>query len=381
MSLDPEKVFIPSKLCWPEGIDEHIFLEHYWQKKPLLIRQAFPEFSTPLSANELAGLAMEPDTTPRIIHHKDNERYEVEHGPFDEERFGSLQKNNWSLLVTDVEKHYPPIDAYLNPFRFLPSWRIDDLMISYAPDGASVGAHVDEYDVFLLQASGTRHWAIDSRSNTDVSLVQGSTLKILANFNANENYELEPGDILYLPPGVPHHGIAVGEDCTTWSVGFRAPTHAEIMLEFTQMLSTEHEQTRYRDPLLSVSTVGEITSNSIEQFLAVYKSATQISFDTAASLSGRLITQPLFNEVDRDPDDTLIDSSDYWIKHPFSRFAFHSDKSSTTLFADAQAYDCSMALAKTLCKGEIIELQNLNTQDAAVVGQLISDGCMQVAEA
>ena len=148
---------------WPSDIDECIFLDQFWQKKPLLIRQAFPDFVTPLPADELAGLSLEPDTSGRIIVRDSNGAYTLEHGPFAENRFATLTDNQWSLLVTDVEKHIPEFIAYLQPFRFIPDWRIDDLMVSYAPDGASVGAHVDDYDVFLLQASGKRRWLIEDK--------------------------------------------------------------------------------------------------------------------------------------------------------------------------------------------------------------------------
>ena len=144
-----------SKVNWPDGLSEQAFLDEYWQQKPLLIKQGLPGFETPISPDELAGLAIEEDTTPRLILQNAAGEFTVENGPFDAERFATLQYNDWSLLVTDVEKHLPDISEYLTPFQFLPSWRIDDLMISYAPDGASVGAHVDEYDVFLNRLNGS----------------------------------------------------------------------------------------------------------------------------------------------------------------------------------------------------------------------------------
>ncbi|MFK7893026.1 MAG: cupin domain-containing protein, partial [Granulosicoccus sp.] len=131
-------------VSWPEGLDESVFLRDYWQQKPLLLRDAFPGFETPLTADELAGLSVETDTTARLITCDDDDIYQLENGPFPEERFAQLTDNRWSLLVTDVEKLLPELRAWMEPFSFLPQWRVDDLMISYAPDGASVGAHVDE---------------------------------------------------------------------------------------------------------------------------------------------------------------------------------------------------------------------------------------------
>ena len=237
----------PYGICWPDGIDEEHFLSEYWQKKPLLIRQAFPSFVTPLPADELAGLSLDPDTTPRLIMQDSGGDYHVEYGPFDETRFSSLTGNNWSLLVTDVDKHIPQLATYLDPFHFLPNWRIDDLMISYAPEGASVGAHVDDYDVFLLQASGQRRWSIDLDASRNQQLLADAQLKLLSSFQADEVWELMPGDMLYLPPGIGHHGVASSEQCTTWSVGFRAPASDELLLRLAELISEKEPPERFTD--------------------------------------------------------------------------------------------------------------------------------------
>ena len=365
-----------SKLNWPKGLSDQAFLDEYWQQKPLLIKQGLPDFETPISPDELAGLAIEEDTTPRLILQNSAGEYSVEHGPFDEERFASLQHNDWSLLVTDVEKHLPDIGEYLTPFQFLPSWRIDDLMISYAPDGASVGAHIDEYDVFLIQASGTRRWKIDDSDNPDVSLVEDATLKLLANFNASHTFDLNAGDILYLPPGVPHHGIAIGDDCTTWSVGFRAPAIADIISEFSELIGSELPALRYTDPKLRVAKPGEICSDSIARFGQLWREATQLSDEQLASLVGRLVSTPSI-DIERETISASNMVDKYWTKHSFSCFAFNTSAQATFLYVDSEEYECSHEFATQLCSGMVINGQQLNDQDKHVLTQLLAAGAMQ----
>lgn len=368
-----------SKIIWPDGLSDQAFLDEYWQQKPLLIKQGLPDFETPISPDELAGLAIEEDTTPRLILQDSDGEYSVENGPFEEERFATLQNNDWSLLVTDVEKHLPEISEYLTPFQFLPSWRIDDLMISYAPEGASVGAHVDEYDVFLLQASGTRRWMIDDSDSPDVSLVERATLKLLATFNASQTFDLSPGDILYLPPGVPHHGVAIGDDCTTWSVGFRAPALADIVNEFSELLASELPPSRYTDPKLQVATPGEISGESIARFGQLWRDATQLTDEQLASLVGRLVSTPSIDIERESISGNRILELD-WIKHPFSRFAFITTTKTTHLFVDSEIYQCSNEFAKQLCAGEIVSGPSLNEQDKSVLTQLLAAGAMQAAD-
>lgn len=222
------------------------FLKQYWQKKPLLIRNAFPEFATsrnnPLSPDELAGLATEKDVHARIIrgsHQKDD--WQLEYGPFDAARFAKLKGNDWSLLVSDVEKHLPYFAKYIDYFRFIPDWRIDDLMISYAPKGGSVGRHIDHYDVFLLQTYGTRRWQIETTASDEAEIIAGQEIELLAEFNATASWVLKPGDMLYLPPAFAHYGVAL-EDCMTWSFGFRAPSYVDLVNEYAANCAASLEQ-------------------------------------------------------------------------------------------------------------------------------------------
>ncbi len=239
---------MPKQLDFPQGLDAAAFLREFWQRRPLLIRDAFPGFRSPLSGDELAGLACEPGVESRIVLEDGVRPWEVRHGPFAEADFAALPETHWTLLVQDVDKHVPAVAALLECFDFLPRWRLDDIMISFAADQGSVGPHTDEYDVFLIQAQGRRRWRIDPHPDPEARCVPGLDLRILERFEAREQWVLEPGDCLYLPPGVPHWGIAEGP-CMTWSVGLRAPDWRELGgAWFDQVAATRLPRARYRDP-------------------------------------------------------------------------------------------------------------------------------------
>lgn len=244
-------------LHFPNGLDADRFLAEYWQRRPLLLRAALPDFRCPLPADELAGLACEPQVEARLVLERGPQGpWELRHGPFDEDTFATLPDSHWTLLVQDVDKHVPEVASLLRAFGFIPNWRLDDIMISYAADQGSVGPHVDAYDVFLIQVEGERRWRIDASEAPDLSCIPGLDLRILEHFAPTDDWVLGPGDILYLPPGVPHWGIAEGE-CMTWSVGLRAPAWRELAADWC-----EHQGARalpagrYRDPGLSPQTHG-----------------------------------------------------------------------------------------------------------------------------
>jgi 50S ribosomal protein L16 3-hydroxylase len=247
---------------WPTkphlGCEPEVFLHRFWQKKPKLIRTALGDFNCPITANDLAALAMESHVSSRLVSGK-NKRFRVENGPFTEQRLTQLADKDWTLLVQAVDQFDPDVRALLNLFSFLPNWRIEDVMVSYAVAGGSVGAHVDQYDVFLLQVRGQRRWQIDDRKSAQTpdaqKFIEGAPLKLLQRFEPNRDWVLSPGDMLYLPPGVPHHGIALDNDCMTFSIGLRAPSTAEMLRD---LLDTEvfSEQLRYGDPDLTLSESG-----------------------------------------------------------------------------------------------------------------------------
>lgn len=224
------------------------FLQEYWQQKPLLIRQALANYQCPVSPEELAGLALEDDVVSRLIRETGKQPgWQVRHGPIDEQTFLQLPEQRWTLLVQEVDRHVDEIAALLQHFDFLPRWRIDDIMISYAADQGSVGPHVDQYDVFLLQGMGQRRWQLDQQT-TSRDHIEGLELAILEQFTVTDDWTLDPGDMLYLPAGIPHHGVAQGP-CMTVSIGCRAPDQRELLEGVLEqaLLDSDYPRQRYRD--------------------------------------------------------------------------------------------------------------------------------------
>lgn len=230
------------------SISPRDFLKNYWQKKPLLIRQAIPGFQPLLSRDALFELAAQDDVESRLITNF-RQQWKLQHGPFPE--LPAVSRKNWTVLVQGVNLHDDEAERLLNRFRFVPDARLDDLMISYATDTGGVGPHIDSYDVFLLQAQGQRRWRIGAQK--DMAMVEGLPLKILRNFAPTQEYVLEPGDMLYLPPQWAHEGVAVGE-CMTYSVGFRTPSWQELGEAFLNFMADNVDLPgRYADPDLAFS--------------------------------------------------------------------------------------------------------------------------------
>jgi 50S ribosomal protein L16 3-hydroxylase len=229
----------------PVGIDPAAFMKRQWQREPLLFRGAFPRFADPLSPREVLALAGSPDASSRLVRRRGSS-WKVEHGPFPASRFKQLPRRDWTVLVQDTNHFSRSADELLAQFDFIPHARIDDVMVSYAVPGGSVGPHVDSYDVFLLQGRGRRRWQISAQK--DHAFIPGLDLKILARFAPDAEWVLEAGDMLYLPPGVAHHGVAESE-CLTWSIGFRAPADTELVRGFLDHLHDRLDPAgQYQDP-------------------------------------------------------------------------------------------------------------------------------------
>lgn len=271
------------------GLSARQFIEEYWQKKPLLVRNAFPGFGDMLSPNELAGLACEEDVQSRIVLNQRG-KWKLENGPFEEERFARLPKKDWALLVQGVNHHLPEADALLHEFDFIPRARLDDLMVSFAPDGGGVGPHFDSYDVFLLQGLGQRLWRVSSQQ--DMTLLPDVPLRILQNFDTDEEWVLNPGDMLYLPPKLAHWGIAMG-DCMTYSIGFRAPSAQELGTQFLGFMQERLcMQGMYADPdLQSQDRPAELSQQMLVKVEAMLRNITWKSEDVADFI-GTYITEP-----------------------------------------------------------------------------------------
>lgn len=210
------------------GLTAAEFLRDYWQKKPLLVRNAFPELAFRLNEEDLMELAQEEGVEARIVLEKGKKPWELRRGPFDAKDFKQLPATHWTLLVQAVDHYLPALADYLEHFSFLPSWRIDDIMISYAVEGGSVGPHFDQYDVFLVQGFGQRRWQLGQHCNDESPRVAGTPLRILQDMEAHFDEVVNPGDLLYVPPGMAHHGVAL-TSCTTYSIGLRAPALAHML--------------------------------------------------------------------------------------------------------------------------------------------------------
>ena len=248
-------------------ISPQTFMKRYWQKTPLLIRQAIPNFKPLLERTALLELACDEDVEARVVARMPGSaQWKLKSGPFTRRALPALKTPDWTLLVQGVDLHHDAVRALMDQFRFIPDARLDDVMISYATQGGGVGPHFDSYDVFLLQAQGRRRWQISAQK--DLTLQDGVPLKILANFQPTQTFVLEPGDMLYLPPRYAHDGVALDE-CMTYSIGFRAPKRGELAAELLQRLADDAMETAgaalYKDARQSaVSNAAEIPSAVFE---------------------------------------------------------------------------------------------------------------------
>ncbi len=370
------------------------FLGDYWQKQPLLIRNALPDVKPPVSPDELAGLACEAQVESRLIRH-DSVRgnWELSHGPFSGSTFTSLPATNWTLLVQAVDHWVPTAAEFLEKFYFIPSWRVDDLMISYSGDKGGVGPHYDHYDVFLVQVSGRRQWEVGGIYDESSPRRPDTPLKILTEWEPEQCWILESGDVLYVPPRVGHNGIAVGEDCMTCSVGFRAPSHRDILRDFSEYLGGRlSEDVRYTDPdLVAQSHHGEITPyavKKVKQILSLY-------IDDSDQLSqwfGQFMTSPKYPEEEFSKEEYSLETIRQHLKvggkvfkNEGSRFAFQIRGRDLWLFVDGRQYRCPkemIGLVKTLCGERMIEIDIalISEQDLSLLLDLLNHGSLYLSD-
>ncbi|HEX3897484.1 MAG TPA: cupin domain-containing protein [Rudaea sp.] len=337
------------------GMSPAQFLRGYWQKKPLLIRGAFAAKNDWIAPNDLAGLACEELALSRIVKH-DAKRdcWTVRNGPFTEKDFAKLPKKDWTLLVQDVDKWDTDVAPILDAFSFIPSWRIDDVMVSYAEDRGGVGAHVDHYDVFLIQGIGRRRWRIDADKKNGHEFRDDAELKLLRKFTPTHEWILEPGDALYLPPGIAHEGTATGE-CMTFSVGMRAPSNAELMLDFSEFLAeTLGDDLRYADPdLTSVNDPNEITDHALKRLRASLPRFADVDKSTLATWFGKFITRyraahdaaPSPKQITKAQLARILPTHDI-VRNPWSRMAWTRDGRNALLFIAGESYSCPQNVAE-----------------------------------
>lgn len=371
------------------------FLRDYWQQKPVLIRQAFANFDNPISAEELAGLSLEEDIESRLILEHglppSKQPWQLLCGPFEDDIYTQLPTSHWTLLVQAVDQVVPEVADLLDHFRFLPSWRLDDVMVSYASDGGSVGPHFDYYDVFLLQGQGQRHWQIGQTASASDPRLANTDLSILQEFITQEEWTLNAGDMLYIPPQVAHWGTAVGEDCMTYSVGFRAPSQADILTDFAQHISAQlNEDQRYQDANLTRSkNPSLLDEQAIDRVQQCLQQLSQ-NRDTIAQWFGQHMTERKYPEQAIHPEEfveshqwqQLLQCGQALVKHPSSRFAYRPPNQ---LFVDGENYLCQADLARILCQNQYIHHADVapylaDQSHCDLLNQLINEGCFYFAE-
>ena len=309
---------LPIKAPWAllGGISPQQFMQQYWHKKPLLVRGAIPAFElakatgepldSPISAADLAAFASHPDAESRLIQSKP---WKMAHGPFSSKSIPSVNQANWTLLLQGADTLHPAAKTVLSWFRFIPDVRLDDLMISLAGLGGGVGPHVDSYDVFLIQMSGRRHWKISTQ--TDLSLKPNLPLKILAQFEPTQDWVLEPGDMLYLPPHVAHEGVSLDAGCQTWSVGFRAASYRELLQEGLWRLAESLDalpglDQRYQDPRQAATDQPDtLPSELVKQLRTHVKGLKLDSIDTMLPGIASYLSEPKPHALFSGPDQTL----------------------------------------------------------------------------
>ena len=367
-----------------------IFLRDYWQQKPLLIKNPWNKWINPLEPDELAGLSCEDEVESRLITWQ-RDTWKLEHGPIPESRFAKLGEKNWTLLVQAVDHYVPEVAALLDQFRFIPNWRIDDVMVSYAADEGGVGPHFDQYDVFLIQGLGKRRWQIGQPCDHTTALLPHDDLRLLAHFEVEAEWILEAGDILYVPPCYAHNGIAVGGDCMTYSIGFRAPARSELIAHWCDhLLADLNDDDRYGDAKINAQqNPGEISEPALAELQAMILEKMQDRGEFTRWF-GRYVTTRKYADIEFTRDEPIEPSELQTelahgialIRNPASRFAFVRVAEGVLLFVDGTRFECNgatVALAEQLCAQSRIAIDaNMLKSSSALtlLTTLYNQGCL-----
>ena len=379
------------------GLSIEAFLEEYWQKKPLLIRGALPEYTSPIDKETFMQIACEEDAEARLILEKDGDYpWQLLYGPFEED-FHDMPESHWTLLVQEVNRYVPEIAALIEHFRFIPSWRIDDVMVSFATEHGGVGAHIDNYDVFLLQAMGHRRWQIMNSPLEEELLVPDLDISMLQNFRPDEDWVLAPGDMLYLPPKFAHKGVALN-DCMTFSVGFRAPSHNEILSGFLGYVAEQQDpKLRYSDPDLTIPKhPNEIDQQALEKVRRVIRAALQEE-KLIEEWFGQFVTEPKRDVYAYPLEDPLqagevmqfLQEGGALNRFPGASFAFIQEESGDTqLFVSGMTFLFPAPIAggvPLLCEAPTLSADSLSKYLESetfveLVADLINEGFLEMAD-
>ncbi len=359
----------PAPLKQLGNLSLETFFADYWQQKPVFLPQVLPGFSSPLTPDELAGLALEEDVESRLVTNTDSAPWQLRHGPFTETDFSRLHNRDWTLLVQAVDLWVPEVANLLDYFRFIPHWRLDDIMVSYAPTGGSVGPHFDYYDVFLLQGAGRRRWQLGGHCDSQTPCLENTPLHILRDFSPQASFDLEPGDILYIPPGIAHWGTSLDDECMTYSIGFRAPSHAEMLKGIAEDIAQAlTDDWRFRDRIAGPTFApGQVDENTLADIQALMRD--YFSTDRIAHWFGRHASAPKYPDLlepDKHFDPRTLDT---WFRRqtplapvPGVRLCYAEDSGNSEkarLFVAGHEYSCATRTARLLCESPHYTLKEL----------------------
>ena len=333
------------------------FLNEYWQQKPLLINDAIV-LEAFISGDDLAGLACEESVESRLIEGFGlNGDWCCQQGPFEEHIFSQLPEENWTLLIQGLDQFSEECQVILDAFDFLPRWRLEDIMASFAPKGGGVGPHFDYYDVFLIQLSGSRQWQLGQQCDENTPLQNNAEVKLLEQFHQQITHQVTAGDILYIPAGLAHWGVATSDDCITLSVGFRAPSEREMIGQILHALSDELlEQKRYQDSQASIDQhpykINAAVTENLHQLTSIFKPQSVESH--LLKSFGSLVTEPRYSSW-LEENDTWTKQSfvDYFAANPsisfehapHARFAFSDEY----LFANGESFFVKESFSRAVC--------------------------------
>jgi 50S ribosomal protein L16 3-hydroxylase len=360
-------------LNFPDSISAQDFLQQFWERKPLNMRGGVAADLPSLSPDELAWLATLEDVESRLVfteRHDGKIVYRVEHGPFANEELQQLPDKDWTLLVQDVEKHLPDFRAYFGLTKFIPDWRIDDLMVSFAAPGGSVGPHQDNYDVFLCQGAGTRTWHLADRDSVRPA-AESAGLSLLEEYRDESPTVAESGDVLYLPPSIPHWGIA-SNACMTYSIGMRAPTRDEILSQMPDAAEPHaltDDDIYFRDPDLTLGEAepGKISHRSVERTRLLLGDAAHwsdaeiaIGLGTTVTELKPWITPPTLDAVEAKE---ILDSQDKetdFVVHGMARLAYYESPDSCQVFVNG--FSRPISGAQTALIGDICTQRGMDSE-------------------
>lgn len=350
------------------------FLQDYWQKKPLLIKQAFPDFEAPIAPDELAGLACEEEVNSRIVIEKGGDHpWQAIHGPMDDDVFAKMPESHWTLVVNDLEKYIPELVWITDQFRFIPEWHLDDLMSSYAAPEGSVGPHIDLYDVFILQGEGKRRWQISTQPVAEDNVIPDIAIRLQKDFSPEFEWLLESGDMMYLPAGVSHHGVSIGESMS-YSIGFRATSHTDLVNDFIAHLTNDLSiKKTFKLPHSKLQAhPNEISADAIEELRRIFSQYLDPNHPQLARWFGSYVSDSkidFLHQCEAPVNDIaqlkqyISEQNTALMRYPSSRYAFThvsiEEKDKCLLFVDGQDFNVSAKFASLLCDSRILDLNDL----------------------